>query len=312
MHGVNDLVPPEQQPSPARQRRVRDRPAGSNIFRVGVNEAIVLFIEDNRVLFLSGKTEVADPADENHLSLLRNTFCPTLQPLSFTTLLVVLNIVLYIVELALGFNATASLLEIKLETLMLLGMNDPHLVYKGEVFRLLVTQFLHINVLHLLSNIFIMLLLVSRLEYTFGVWRVVVAYVVSGVAGDMFSNLLYEDMVRAGSSTSLYGMIGVVIGYLVINWGGMVLVGFVLKFKLILMIVLIGAYLLLFTDVATNIDFYGHLGAFIAGILLSAINPTIESNKREIVLRVIFLILLTAYLLALFLVFYLHPQDRYV
>jgi hypothetical protein len=73
-----------------------------------------MFIEDNRVLFLSGKTEVADPADENHMTLLRNTFCPTLQPLSFTILLVILNIILYVVELALGFNVTASLLEIKL------------------------------------------------------------------------------------------------------------------------------------------------------------------------------------------------------
>jgi len=33
------------------------------MFRVGITEESITFIEDNKVLFLSGKTEVIDPAD---------------------------------------------------------------------------------------------------------------------------------------------------------------------------------------------------------------------------------------------------------
>jgi len=45
----------------------------------------------------------------------------------------------------------------------MMGMNDAHGVYKGEVYRLVVPQFLHLNILHLISNMIILTLLVSRL-----------------------------------------------------------------------------------------------------------------------------------------------------
>jgi len=70
-------------------------------------------------------------------------------------------------------------------------MNDPHLVYSGEIYRLIVAQFLHIDILHLLSNTIILLFLVSKLEYSFGAVRVLTIYICSGVAGDIFSDLLY-------------------------------------------------------------------------------------------------------------------------
>ena len=87
-------------------------------------------------------------------------------------------------------------------------------------------------------------------------------------------------MSRAGSSTSLYGMIGLVIGYLFINWSSLSVIGFIFKFKLILLVVLIFAFLLLFTDVAIDIDFFGHLGGFVGGLLLSAVNSSIANSKR--------------------------------
>lgn len=97
----------------------------------------------------------------------------------------------------------------------------------------------------------------------------------------MLSNLLYSSqMARAGSSTSLYGMVGLVIGYLFINWSSLNIIGFVFKFKLILLVVLISAFLLLFTDVAIDIDFFGHLGGFAGGLLLSGVNPSITNSKR--------------------------------
>jgi membrane associated rhomboid family serine protease len=101
------------------------------------------------------------------------------------------------------------------------------------------------------------------------------------MGGGILSNILYPLFrLKAGSSNSLYGMIGLVFGYIIINWSGMAIIGCIFKFKLILLFFLISGYLLLFTDVAPEIDYYGHLGGFAGGLFLSGINPTLQKTKR--------------------------------
>lgn len=87
-------------------------------------------------------------------------------------------------------------------------------------------------------------------------------------------------MLKAGSSTSLYGIVGLSVGYLIVNWPALKVLGFVFKFKLFFIIIWIAGFLLLFTDVAISVDFMGHLGAFAAGILLIAIFPSIDNSNR--------------------------------
>jgi hypothetical protein len=50
------------------------------------------------------------------------------------------------------------------------------------------------------------------------------------------------------------------------------MVGFLFKVKLITYIILIGLFLLLYSDVISNTDYFGYLGAFFSGLLLSFIN----------------------------------------
>jgi membrane associated rhomboid family serine protease len=89
--------------------------------------------------------------------------------------------------------------------------------------------------------------------------------------------LLYgkSNIISAGSSTSLYGIVGTIIGYMIINWGSLSTIGFLFKFKMIVIVVLSLAYLILFTDVAIYVDYWGHLGGFIGGFFLSSINPSL-------------------------------------
>jgi len=87
-------------------------------------------------------------------------------------------------------------------------------------------------------------------------------------------------MLKAGSSTSLYGIVGMSVGYLIVNWPALKTLGFIFKFKLLFIIIWILGFLLLFTDVAVDVDFMGHLGAFAAGLLLISIFPSIDNNKR--------------------------------
>ena len=78
-------------------------------------------------------------------------------------------------------------------------------------------------------------------------------------------------MLKVGSSTSLYGLLGVCIGWVIINWPALDPLGPMLKGKVIFTLILIFAFLMLFTDDAVKVDFPPHFGGLLAGIWLSAV-----------------------------------------
>ena len=61
----------------------------------------------------------------------------------------------------------------------------------------------------------------TRIEHSFGLVRTIIIYLVSGIGGNIFSALIDPNSVKAGASTSLYGVIGVIIGYVALNWNGL-------------------------------------------------------------------------------------------
>lgn len=64
-------------------------------------------------------------------------------------------------------------------------------------------------------------------------------------------------------------------------------------------------FVLIFTPFGSNIDYYGHLGGFLAGIWLAAVHQTLIEETREKVIRVVFGVLLAIQLTACFVGFYL-------
>lgn len=54
-------------------------------------------------------------------------------------------------------------------------------------------------------------------------------WIFCGIGGNIFSLAVDTDgfgtTIKAGASTALYGMIGVILGYLIINWSGLKLIG---------------------------------------------------------------------------------------
>jgi membrane associated rhomboid family serine protease len=85
--------------------------------------------------------------------------------------------------------------------------------------------------------------------------------------------------VKAGASTCLYGLLGVMIGYLIINWNGLNRIGPINKCQLVCICFMLFIFTLLFTSAVANIDYFGHLGGFLAGIWLSGINKTIQNQS---------------------------------
>jgi len=140
--------------------------------------------------------------------------------------------------------------------------------------------------MHFFSNVIVTFMFLSRLEYTFGPLKTVICYFLTGIAGNIFSIVVQRqrNAISAGASTSLFGVIGLILGYLIINWKGLDLVGPAMKCQIYCIAFFIIIFIIIFTPSAATdsggVDYYGHLGGFLAGVWLSCIHNTIINTNR--------------------------------
>lgn len=76
----------------------------------------------------------------------------------------------------------------------------------GEWWRLLTSCFVHIGALHLLGNLFALAMLGPLAELLWGRKRLVVIYLVSGLAGSALAMALRPDSILAGASGAIWGI----------------------------------------------------------------------------------------------------------
>jgi rhomboid protease GluP len=197
-------------------------------------------------------------------------------------LILLADLVMFIVEVSIGLYKQGDLLEVNADTLLKLGANQYEKVKAGEVWRLISAMFLHINFLHFFGNFITTLIFLTRIEYSLGWLRTLIIYILSGIGGNIFSDVTQPDSnaIKAGASTALFGIIGIILGYVIINWRGLSVIGSLLKCQLVCICMVIIMFIFIFTPGATNnIDYLGHLGGFLTGLWLISINPTILDEK---------------------------------
>lgn len=227
--------------------------------------------------------------------MLINTFCSVFKCLSLTVFLVLADVGVFIAELVLGLNKSGQLLEVNSDTLLLMGGNYAPEVKNGAVWRLISAIFLHVTFMHILGNIFTTFILVSRIQYTYGLLKTFIFYLVCGVGGNILSLAVKghnSSVISAGASTALFGMVGIVIGYIIINWSGLIIIGDALRCQIVCTAMLFLIFALIFTPSGSNIDYFGHLGGFGTGIWISFTHETIAHSTYEKVVRIIFAIFL--------------------
>ena len=128
--------------------------------------------------------------------------------------------------------------------------------------------------MHLVGNFITTLIFVTRVEYSFGWLKTIAIYLISGIGGNIFSDLINpsETIIKVGASTSLFGIIGVILAYVIINWKGLDVIGRILKCQIIFISVIVILFILILTPYNSNIDYMGHLGGFITGFLMIGIH----------------------------------------
>lgn len=80
---------------------------------------------EHRVLFVSGKKQVKDPKDESYWDMLTYALCPVFNFLSFTFLICIVDIGMFIFEVSIGFSEDPSYFK---DSNYLLGIKSSTLI----------------------------------------------------------------------------------------------------------------------------------------------------------------------------------------
>ena len=140
------------------------------------------------------------PKFKNFLSV----FVPT-EGYFITPVLIDLNIAIYLLMVISGVNFFMPTTQ----NLITWGGNFRPLTLGGQWWRLLTCCFVHIGIIHLLMNMYCLLIIGTLLETHLGKARFLVAYVLTGLIASMSSIYMHELQVSAGASGAIFGMYGV-------------------------------------------------------------------------------------------------------
>lgn len=180
---------------------------------------------------------------------------------SFVTLGILIGLlIVFLIEVFLGSSENINVL-------MKMGaMNNYAVVAGHQWWRLFAAQFLHIGVMHLVSNAIIIYYMGQYMEPIMGHVRFLVTYLLAGIGGNLFSLAFSSDRgLSAGASTALFGLFGAMVAIGLHNLHNP-MISFLGRQALVL--ALINLALDIFVP---GIDIWGHIGGLITGFLLAII-----------------------------------------
>lgn len=207
--------------------------------------------------------------------------CPICHFLPLTYFLLISNTLVFIFLVVQGTDSS-PFLSVKTHNLIKYGANLQSRVKIGEVYRLVTALFLHMNFMHILGNLIVTALFVSRIEYLLGPAKTIAIYLLAGISGNLVSIAIVPEPIKAGASTALFGIVGLMLGYLILNWRALSYINGSAKAQFYCSAIMILVFLLMFTP-STNdssVDHLGHFGGFLAGVWLAAIPPTLLNAPR--------------------------------
>lgn len=208
---------------------------------------------------------------------------------TFVTIgILIVLLLVFIAEILLGGSENT-------QTLVKMGAMSNYAVVAGhQWWRLFTAQFLHIGIMHLLSNAVIIYYMGLYMEPMLGHWRFLLIYLLSGVGGNLLSLAWGSDKaISAGASTALFGL-----------FGAMTAIGFRNRHQPLIAYLGRQAFVLalinLILDIfMPNIDIQGHLGGLIVGYLLAIILGDRTMRRYDVKWRVTAAAVLVAYIIVM-------------
>lgn len=148
------------------------------------------------------------------------------------------------------------------QVMVLLGAKFGPYVLQGELWRLVMSNFLHWSLWHIGMNMLALWQIGPMVEENFGSRRYLFLYLVTGISGFIASTLWNPTGLSAGASASLFGLIGVLISYLGPR------PGFARAYRSQL---IRWAVIILIMGLFLPFDNAGHIGGLVAGLILGRV-----------------------------------------
>ncbi|MEO7871470.1 MAG: rhomboid family intramembrane serine protease [Bacteroidia bacterium] len=211
-----------------------------------------------------------------------------------TVLFIAISTIVFLIMVFSGVN----FLNPGVHDLIRYGANFNALVYQGEYFRLITSQFVHVGIIHLVVNMFALYSLGSVLEEQLGKFRFVSVYILSGIAGGLLSASWHSFIVSTGASGAIMGLAGADLALILLHpatAAGRTRI-FIRAFSVVLINLIIGFSF-------PFIDNAAHIGGLLFGFFYIFISYSVSSfeNKTNILKEVmlaffsVFLLCLGAY-----------------
>ena len=185
-------------------------------------------------------------------------FNPKETPITF--ILVIANIITFVVLEIFGDTTDGTFMLFN-------GAMNPYMVLQqGQWYRLFTCTFMHFGIEHLMNNMLLLFLLGQIFERAVGPVRYLGIYLGSGFAGSFLSFfylcLIGENDIVAGASGAIFGIVGGMVIVILVNKGRYH--GISAKRMLFM-----AAITLYFGFATAGTDNVGHVGGFVAGIILT-------------------------------------------
>ncbi|GGB04813.1 rhomboid family intramembrane serine protease [Macrococcus hajekii] len=182
-----------------------------------------------------------------------------------TLLLLLINIVIFLFNLALSFNdKTTDFIETG-------GLSHFNFVH-GEYFRVISSMFLHFDFSHLLFNMMSLYIFGKLVEYFYGSLRFIVIYIVSGLFGNLLSLSFETTAFSVGASGAISGLLGALFAYMLVSR----------RFdKKMLIQTAIGLIIfLLLSNLFSNVNNWAHFGGLFSGFYMGLLLYTYRQSRQ--------------------------------
>ena len=166
------------------------------------------------------------------------------------------------------------------------------LVRLGEIYRLLTSAFVHVDIVHILTNAYSLYVIGSMTESYYGKKKFVLIYLLSAISASLLS-ISMNDGFSIGASGAIFGLLGSLLyfGYHYRVYFGNVLIGKIVP--VIILNLFIGFMI-------PGIDNFAHIGGLIGGFLVSkAVGVNSRDKKSDKVNGIILSIIYFAFLIFL-------------
>ena len=166
------------------------------------------------------------------------------------------------------------------------------LVRMGEVYRLITGAFLHVDIIHILTNAYSLYVIGSMTESYYGKKKFILIYLLSAVAASLLS-ISMSDNFSIGASGAIFGLLGSLLyfGYHYRVYFGNVLIRRIAP--IIILNLFIG-----FT--IPGIDNFAHIGGLVGGFLISkAVGVNTRDKKSDKINGIILSVIYMGFLLFL-------------